>query len=74
MRFAVLLVDREFIESLKSAGYKNLGAEDLVRVRDHGVDGEYIADMKDLGYAPSNLDELVESRDQRRGSILHQIN
>src|SRR3989442_1527483 len=53
----------EFIESLNSAGYKNLGAEDLVRLRDHGVDGEYIADMKELGYAPSNLEELVEARD-----------
>jgi len=45
----------EFIASLDSAGYKNLGAEDLVRLRDHGVSGDYIAEMKALGYAPREL-------------------
>src|SRR6267143_7259447 len=57
------VVDPEFIESLDSAGYKNLSAVELVRLRDHGVDGGYIADMKEAGYAPSNAEELVESRD-----------
>ncbi len=57
------ICEKEFTASLDSAGYKNLGVENLVRLRDHGVDGDYIADMKEMGYAPSNPEELIESRD-----------
>jgi len=50
-------VDPEFIASLDNAGYKNLSAEQLVRLRDHGVDGDYIASLREAGYERLSLQE-----------------
>jgi hypothetical protein len=51
-------VDREFIESLNSAGYKDLDAEELVRLRDHGVNPFRLSGAG-LEYDP---DEIKQAR------------
>ena len=54
--------------SLDSAGYKNLGAEDLVqelrRARDHGVTKGFIRRVKERGNGQPSIDEVIRLRDR----------
>jgi hypothetical protein len=46
------------MSGLAALGYRNLGAGDLVRMRDHNVTVDYVQGMLALGYRPTP-DEFV---------------
>src|SRR5436190_1264238 len=47
----------------KGSGFKDLSAEELVRVRDHGVDPDFIASLGSAGYKNLGIEALVRLRD-----------
>ncbi len=53
----------DFIDSLAAAGYRGLSANDLIRLRDHGVDGPFVAAMNAAAKRRLSPDELIALRD-----------
>jgi hypothetical protein len=48
---------------MKAAGYDKLSAEQLVRLRDHGVSGAYVRDLGAQGFKNVPLEDVVRSKD-----------
>jgi bla regulator protein blaR1 len=50
-----------FIDGLAAAGYRDLSAEDLIRLKTHGVTPEYARQIQAAGFQPT-ADDLVKLR------------
>jgi hypothetical protein len=44
------------IESVARSSYRNIGANEIVRLADHGVPGSYLTDLDRISYHPSTTD------------------
>lgn len=51
------------IDQLRSAGFTNINASDLVRMGEHGVSADYIAGMRNVSFNPKTIDGLIRMRD-----------
>jgi hypothetical protein len=56
----------QLIGLTRETGYYHIAAEQLIRLRDHGVMESYIKSMKAKGYNDLTLDDLVRMRDRGR--------
>ena len=52
----------EFIKAIEARGYKNVPAEDLVKMRIHKVTPEEMDQLKTLGFGGMAIDDLVKFR------------
>jgi hypothetical protein len=50
----------DLLDELQSLGYHDIGVDQLIRCKEHGVTGEFIADLRKLGYKTFSLDKAVE--------------
>ena len=61
-RFKIHGVTADFVRNLRSLGYDNLSADNLVRFRIHGVSPDFIREMHDAGFKDLTADDLVRFR------------
>lgn len=60
-RFKIHGVTTDFVREVRSLGFDNLSAEDLVRFRIHGVSPDFIRGMRGSGFNPT-AEDLVRFR------------
>ncbi len=52
-----------YYSQLQALGYKNISADELIELRNHGVTIDYIKSLNNAGYKDLSLDRLMELRD-----------
>ena len=55
-------VSAAYIEEMRTLGYRDLTADQLVQMRIHGVSPEYVRSLQAAGMAPISPDQLVRLR------------
>ena len=48
---------------LTASGYRKLSADEMIRLRDHGVDPAYVARVRASGYENLTVDQIIKLRE-----------
>jgi hypothetical protein len=55
-------LNREYIEDLRSSGFKDLSMRKMIETKIHGVNSAYIESLKNVGFANLSIDKIIEAK------------